>query len=68
MSGYNRLFAAIVIHIVPNHHTGEQGMHWDKRNKGYYHSVPDPNLEVRGGGGRGGLPKNSLRPLGLSLL
>ena len=29
-------------------------MHWDKRNKGYYHSVPDPNLEVRGGGGGGG--------------
>ena len=47
MSGYNRPFAAIVIHIVPNHHTGEQGMHWDKIIKGDYHSVPDPDLEIR---------------------
>ena len=55
MSGYNRLFAAIAIHIVPNRHTGEQGMYWDKiNNKGDYHSVPDPDLEIRGGGGRGG--------------
>ena len=50
MSGYNRLFADIVIHIVPNHHTGEQGMHWNKTNyKGDYPSGSDPDLEIRGG-------------------
>ena len=63
MSGYNRLFAAIVIHIVPNRHTGEQGMYWDKiNNKGDYHSVPDPDLDIRGG--EGGSPENISQPFG----
>ena len=50
MSGYDRLFAGIVIHIVPNRHTGEQGMYSDKiNNKGDYPSGSDPDLEIRGG-------------------
>ena len=53
MSGYNRLFAVIVIHIVPNRHTGERGMHWNKINyKGDYHSAPGPDREIRGRGSR----------------
>lgn len=67
MSGYNRLFADIVIHIVPNRHTGEQGMYSDKiNNKGDYPSGSDPDLEIRGG--VRGLYKNFLGPSGLSLL
>ena len=61
MSGYNTTFEAIVIHIVPNHHTGEQGMHWDKTNKGDYHSVPDPDPDIRG---RGRSPKKFSQPYG----
>lgn len=54
MSGDNRLFAAIVIHTVPNRHTGEQGMYSDKiNNKGDYPSGSDPDLEIMGGAGRG---------------
>ena len=74
-SGYNRLFAAIVIHTVPNCHTGERGM---IKNKGDHHSVPDPDLEMGGGGGGGGRPdpgiggggrkKIFLCPSGLSLV
>ena len=67
MSGYNRLFADIVIHIVPNRHTGEQGMYSDKiNNKGDYPSGSDPDLEIRGGAR--GFEKNFLSPSGLSLL
>ena len=66
MSGYNRLFAAIVIHIVPNRHTGERWMHWDKINKGDYHSVPDADPDIKGGGDS--LQKIFLSPTALSLV
>ena len=36
-------------------------MHRDKINKGDYHSVPDPDLEIRGGGRGGGHPDPDVR-------
>ena len=27
----------LAIHVVQNHHAGEQKLHWDKTNKGIYH-------------------------------
>ena len=37
MRELNRLFAAIVIHVVQNRGAGEQKSHWDKTNKENYH-------------------------------
>ena len=29
----------LAIHLVQNHHAGEQKSHWDKTNKGNYHLI-----------------------------